>query len=207
MILPKVVMIQDVRKCHNCKVGSIGDLELKEAYDRLCENGKLKDEYQIVERKGLTHALNTPTVFKTEWIKIVLSQIHEGYIWLEKGPVKITKRIVLRVIGYPTLEWSRAIKSDAKEVIEKNTGAQWKKRGMTTDTITNPLIDFVDRVIAHKFYQSSKINSIPCVAIDIGYKMVKRDHTYDVAELQIQQIIERKGLTHALDFPTVFKIE
>ena len=45
MIPPKVVMIQDVRKCYNCKVGSIGDLELKEAYGRLCENGKLKEEY------------------------------------------------------------------------------------------------------------------------------------------------------------------
>ena len=73
MIPPKVVMIQDVRKCYNYKVGSIGDLELKEAYCRLCENGKLKDEYQIVEHKGLTCALDTPTVFKTEWIKIVLS--------------------------------------------------------------------------------------------------------------------------------------
>ena len=51
-------------------MGSIRDLELREAYDRLCENGKLKDEYQIVERKGLTHALDTPIVFKMEWIKI-----------------------------------------------------------------------------------------------------------------------------------------
>ena len=45
MIPPKVVMIQDVSKCYNYKVGSIGDLELQEAYGRLCENGKLKDEY------------------------------------------------------------------------------------------------------------------------------------------------------------------
>ena len=69
MIMPKVVMIQDVWKCYNYKVGSIGDLELKEAYDRLCTNGKLKDEYQIVERKRLTHPLDTPMVFKIEWIK------------------------------------------------------------------------------------------------------------------------------------------
>ena len=124
MILPNVVMIQDVWKCYNYKVGSIGDLELKEAYDRLCENGKLKDEYQIIERKGLTCALDFPTVFKTEWIKIVLRGIHEGCIWLEKGPIKIMKRIVHRVTGFPTLEQPRAIRSDAKEVIKKNIGAQ-----------------------------------------------------------------------------------
>ena len=66
-------MIQDVRKCYNCKVGGIGDMEMREDCDRLCDNGLLKEEFNIVERKGLTHALNFPTVFKIEWIKIVLS--------------------------------------------------------------------------------------------------------------------------------------
>ena len=66
--------------------------------------------------------------------------------------MKITKRIVHRVIGFPTLEWPQAIRSDAKEVIEKNTGAMWNKRCMTIDTIKNALIDFSIRVIAHKFY-------------------------------------------------------
>ena len=109
MIPPKVLMIQYVRKCYNCKVGSIGDLELNEAYGRLCENGNLKNEYQIIEHKGLTCALDTPIVFKMDWIKIVLRRIHDGSIWLDGGLVKITKRIVHRVIGHPTLEWSHAI--------------------------------------------------------------------------------------------------
>lgn len=40
--------------------------------------------------------------------------------------------------------------SDAKEVIEENTGAIWNKRGMSIDSILDPLIAFVVRVIAHK---------------------------------------------------------
>ena len=28
IIPPKVVMVQDVRKCYNCKVGGIGDMEI-----------------------------------------------------------------------------------------------------------------------------------------------------------------------------------
>ena len=39
MIPSKVVMIQDVRKCYNCKVGSVGDMELRDAYEKLCDNG------------------------------------------------------------------------------------------------------------------------------------------------------------------------
>ena len=44
VIPPKVVMVQDVRRCYNYKIGSIGDMEMREAYDRLCENGVLKEE-------------------------------------------------------------------------------------------------------------------------------------------------------------------
>ena len=34
--------------------------------------------------------------------------------------IKITKRIIHRVTGYPTLDWPKILKSDSKEVIEKN---------------------------------------------------------------------------------------
>ena len=104
IIPPKVVMVQNIRG-YNFKIGAIGDMEMREAYEKLCENGVLKEEYQIIERKGLTRALKFPIVFKTKWIRLVLSIIHDGSLWLEDGLVRITKRIVHRVIGYPTLDW------------------------------------------------------------------------------------------------------
>ena len=79
-------------------------MEIRETFGKLCENGALKDEFKIIERKGLTHALDFPNVFKIEWIKIVLSRIHDNFIWLDNGLVKITKKIVHRVTWYPTLD-------------------------------------------------------------------------------------------------------
>ena len=52
LIPSKVVMIQDVHKCYNCKVGSISHMELRDAYDKLCDNVVLKEEFSIVEKKG-----------------------------------------------------------------------------------------------------------------------------------------------------------
>ena len=112
----------------------------------------LKEEYNIVEKKGLTHALDFPTVFKIEWIRLVLRKIHDNCLWLEGGPMKITKRIIHRVTRYPTLDRPKTLRSDSKKVIEKNIGAQWNKRGMTIETIRDPLIEFAVRVISHKFY-------------------------------------------------------
>ena len=127
-------------------------MEISNAFDKLCDNGNLKDEFSIVEKKGLTKALVFPTIYKTEWIRIVLSRIHNGAIWLEKGLVRITKKIVHRVTGFPTLDRPKNLKSDKRETIEKNTGAKWNNRGMTIDTIIEPLLDFAVRVISHKLY-------------------------------------------------------
>ena len=32
-----------------------------------------------------------------------------------------------------------------------------------------------------------------CIVVDVGYKIVKRDHNYDLAELQLQKIMENLG--------------
>ena len=56
---------------------------------------------------------------------------------------------------------------------------------MKIDTIKDPLVDFVVMVISHKFYQSSTLNIVPCIEVDVGYKIVKKDHTYDLLELQL----------------------
>ena len=64
IIPPKVVIVQDVKRCYNYKIGAIGDMEIRESFDKLCVNRVLKDEYKIVETKGLTHALEFSTIFK-----------------------------------------------------------------------------------------------------------------------------------------------
>ena len=120
-------MIQDMICCYTCKLGIIGDMEIRETYGKLCENGALKDELKLVERKCLTHALDFSKVFKTKWIKIVFIRIHDNSIWLDNGLVKITKKIVHRVIGYPTLDQPKTMRSESKEVIEENTWAVWNK--------------------------------------------------------------------------------
>ena len=89
-------------------------MEIIQAYEKLCVDGVLKDKYKIVERKGLTRALGFPTAFKTEWVRIILSRIHDGSLWLEDAPIKISKRIIHRVTGYPTLDRHKTLRSDSK---------------------------------------------------------------------------------------------
>ena len=96
-------MIKDVRDCYTCNIGEVGDYKLREEYAKLCDDGVLKDELKIAQTKKLTCALNFSQNFKNEWIRIVLSHIHDGKLWLENGPIKITKLTIHRVTRYPKL--------------------------------------------------------------------------------------------------------
>ena len=64
---------------------------------------------------------------------------------------------------------------------------------MIIDPIIDPLQDFVVSVISHKFYQSIKLNSVPCISMDVSYKHDKKDHTYDLEKLLLQKIMENLG--------------
>ena len=114
----------------------------------------------------------------------MLNQIHDGSLWIDNGPIKVTKRIIHRVTSYPTLDHPKTLRSDLKELIEKNTRVVLNKRGMIIDTIIDPLINLSLRVISHKLYQSSRLNSVTCIDVDVRYKIVKKDHSYDLVELQ-----------------------
>lgn len=68
-----VLMVNDVCSCYMCKIGEIGDFEIRQAYEKLYDNGVLKDEYKIVKTKGLTDALDILNILKTKWIRVILS--------------------------------------------------------------------------------------------------------------------------------------
>ena len=114
-------MINDVRDCYMCKIGEVGYCKLREVYAKLCDNGILKDEYKVAKMKKLTCALNFLQKFKNEWIRIMLRRVHNGHIWLENGPIKISKIIIHRVTRYPTLGRPKTMRCEPKENIEKDT--------------------------------------------------------------------------------------
>ena len=44
MIPPKVLMIQDVRCCYTWKIREVGDMEIWDAYSKLCDNRVLRED-------------------------------------------------------------------------------------------------------------------------------------------------------------------
>ena len=109
-------MIQDVKKCYNCKNCSNFDMEIIESHGKICEKSMLREEFKIVKKKGLTHLLDFCNIFKTKWIRIVLSRNHDSLVWLDNGPIKITKRKIHMVIRYPTLDHPKKLLKRTQEL-------------------------------------------------------------------------------------------
>lgn len=95
------------------------------AYQKLCgEDERLKPKHKQLEVIGLMNALNFLREFKSEWIRVVISQFHDGRFRLDE-PVEITKKMIHVIIGYPTTDKVKAIHNAPRAKIEKNTGAEW----------------------------------------------------------------------------------
>jgi hypothetical protein len=58
---------------------------------------------------------------------------------------------------------------------------------MKLNGVTDIELKFSIHAIAHKMYNSSRPNSVPCEAVDLAYKIVKNDLEFDLAELQLIQ--------------------
>jgi len=75
-ILPKVLLINDIRTHFKCVSQEISTLEMDDALDKLCVNGVLKPKHQHLETKGLTHISHMPHELQVKWIRFILSLVH-----------------------------------------------------------------------------------------------------------------------------------
>ena len=167
-------------------IQDIGTLEMDEALEKLCVNDILKLEHQHLEAKGLTHIPHMPHEFQVKWIRFILSQVHNGWLWLEQ-PILIMKKMIHRITSLPILAKAKTTKTLGRAELEKKTLVEWDGRGMKISSVTNIELNIFHSHIVHKIYSSSRLNSVSCEAVDLAYKVVKNNLSLDLAELLLIQ--------------------
>lgn len=186
-IPPKIFLINDIHTHLKCVIQEIGILEMDDALGQLCVNGVLKPEHQHLETKELTRILHMPHEFKVKWIRFILSQVHNGQLWLEQ-PVLITKQMIHQFTSLLMLAKAKMTKTLGWVELEKKTLAEWDNRGMKISSILDIELKFGIHIIAHKIYSSSRLNSVSCKDVDLAYKVVKNNLSFDLGELLLRQL-------------------
>lgn len=190
LIPDRVLLVEDVKFFTKCQVEELGHVEIKDTYDELCTDGKLDSKYEHIKIKGLTEALTYPHVFKAQWVKLVLSRVHDDFMWLEEQPFKITKEIIHLITGYPIYDHARAQKMISQKELITLTRVESDCRGLKLNNVTNAKLKFAIRVIGYCFFQSARENSVPCAAVDLAYKIVKKGMKIDLCEVLLKNLFE-----------------
>jgi hypothetical protein len=156
-------------------------------FKELCVDGSLKPEHTHLETKGLTHITHLLRNFQTKWIRYILSRVHSGQLWLDQ-PVTLTKKMINKVTGLPMLNKAKSTKALSQKDLLKETLAEWDGRGLKVSTISDIELRFGIHIITHKIYSSSRLNSVPCEAVDLAFKIVKKNLEFDLSELLLVQL-------------------
>lgn len=159
---------------------------MNEAFKELYVDGALKPKHQHLETKGLTHISHLRRDFQVKWIRPILSCVHNGKLWLDK-PIYIIKKMIHRITRLPLLNKEKMTKTLGQVELTKRTLFVWDERGMKLNVVTNMELKFCIHVIAHKIYNSSRLNGVSCEAIDLAYKVVKNNLSFDLVELLLNQ--------------------
>lgn len=174
-ISPKVLLFNDIQTYFKCNIQEIGT-----SLAKLCVDGTLKHEHKHLETKGLTHIPHLPRNFQVKWMRYILIRVHNGQLWLEK-PVLITKKMIHRITGLLMLNKAKTTKTLGWDELQKLTLVEWDGRGLKLNNVSCVELRFGINVIAYKLYSSSRMNSVLYEAIDLAFKVVKKNMDFDIA--------------------------
>lgn len=130
----------------------------------------------------MIHVLYMQRDFKIKWIRFILRRVCDMSFYLKK-PMKIMKKMVHQVMSYPMLDRLKTTKTLALGELIKKTLEEWDERGLKINNVTNIEIKFGIHVISHEIYNSSRPNNAPCEAVDLAYKVVKKNLSFDLSKL------------------------
>ena len=79
------------------------------------------------------------------------------------------------------LSKAKTTKTLGWEELQKKTLTEWDGRGLRINNVTDIELRFGIHIISHNIYSSSRLNSVPCEAVDLAYKVVKKNLQYDLS--------------------------
>ena len=91
--------------------------------------------------------------------------------------------MIHQITSLPMLAKAKMKKTLGRAELEKKTLAEWDGRGMKIRNVTNVELKFGIHIIAYKIYNSSRLNSVSCEAMDLAYKVVEDNLSYDLTDI------------------------
>ena len=80
----------------------------------------------------------------------------------------------------------KTTKTLGQEELQKKTLVEWDDIGLKINNVSDVELRFGIHIIAYKKYSSSQLNSVLCEAVDLAYKVVKKNLEFDLVDLMFK---------------------
>jgi len=186
-----VLHTEDIRVYIHANFEDFGESKLMDIYHKqlIDDSFEIKPQYKAIRDKHFAQCIHFPYFEEDEWVRYVLSRVHDNFLWLNK-PFKITKDAIRAITGLHSSGGLPVLKSVKNQTVSDATRSKFDKRAMTVEDITEPDVKFASMIIGYKIYHSSRENSVPGTAIYTAYQMLKENADYDLCELLVNQLFE-----------------
>lgn len=101
----------------------------------------------------------------------------------------ITLEVIHVVTGFCNVGEVLALRKINKMKMTKLTSLVSDSRGITTNSINVDLVKYVCMVIGYQMIHASRINSISTVVVNVTYKMIKEDASFDLCTYMKRQLL------------------
>ena len=97
-IQDNVLHVEDIHGYIHCKMERIGDVDIHKDLEKICNNDlTLKPEYARLERLNLIKKMFYTDFENEEWVRIVLSRVHDVLLYLRESIVCIDNDLIHKV--------------------------------------------------------------------------------------------------------------
>lgn len=166
----KVFHNEDIRAYIHCNIKEFGNLDMSSLYAKhmVDDFENLKSDFKNLESKGFIQFVHFSVFDKPEWVRYVLSQIHDEFLWLDKSH-KITKKAIEAVTYLNATSKVPGLWNEKNTTVMEVTGSKHDSQSMTISDIVEFDVKFSSMATGYKVYQLSRQNSVSGTAIYATY--------------------------------------
>lgn len=151
---------------------------MKSLFDK---SRKIQPEYIRLYEKGFHSASYFLEDFEEDHIRSILSHIHVENMYLES-----THTITEEAIQVVTDFWSTGevpkLRQISKEIVTTLTSPTSNGHAFFVNNIKDPMVKLATMVIGYQIFYSSRMNSVPSIAMHTAYKRIVENADYDLCE-------------------------
>lgn len=187
-----VMHIDDIRAYIYCKKEPIGLDRIRSHIETMMNpNMSFKDEFTHFTNHPIIEYVTAYEFYELEWIKILLSRIHDDLFWIGEVLVHITSDLIYEITELSKTGAILPTGKDVRKQVEKACRSRSDKHGMTIEPIEESKdIKLIAMILGYKFQHANRVTSVFVETILVAIRIIRKNGDFNLCEILCTQLLD-----------------